>query len=107
MTYQNTQSYPNRPGYRGNTEGSRETSRDAATKVAPVAKTQRDKVLAALIEAYPEGRSSDQIADATGITRYSVRPRISELVAAGKVQATELRTRNGDGNQVVIWRAVL
>jgi predicted ArsR family transcriptional regulator len=95
-------SYPNHPGHRGNSE----TSREAAEKVAPIARTHSAKTFAVLLAAYPEGRSADQVAEATGITRYSVRSRISELVAAGKVEATEQRTKNADGNRVVVWRAV-
>jgi hypothetical protein len=98
--------YPNHPGHLGNTEASREASRSAANKVASAAKTQRHKVLAALLEAFPQRLSSDQIADAIGVIRYSVRPRISELAAAGKVEATEQRIKNSDGNSVVVWRAV-
>jgi predicted ArsR family transcriptional regulator len=98
--------YPDHPGHRGNTEASRETSLSAANKVASAAKTQRDKVLAALLEVYPQGLSSDQIADTIGVIRYSVRPRISELVAAGKVEATNERIKNSDGNSVVVWRAL-
>jgi DNA-directed RNA polymerase specialized sigma24 family protein len=98
--------YPDHPGHLGITEANRETSRSAANKVAPAPKSQRDKVRAALLEVYLEGRSSDQIAEAIDVIRYSVRPRISELVAAGKVEATTERVKNSDGNSVVVWRAV-
>jgi hypothetical protein len=100
------QTYPNHPGYRGLTEASRATSREAADKIAPLAKTQAGKILAELLATYPDGRSSEQIAAATGILVYSVRARMSGLLAAGKVEQTDQRTKNGDGNNVVIWRAV-
>jgi predicted ArsR family transcriptional regulator len=100
------QSYPDHPGYLGRTETIKSTGREAAEKIAPLAKTIRTKVLAALKKAYPAGLSSDQIANEVGIIRYSVRSRISELVASGEVEPTDQRTKNGDGNSVVIWRAV-
>jgi DNA-directed RNA polymerase specialized sigma24 family protein len=100
------QSYPSHPGSRGLTEATRETSREAADKIAPLAKTQSEKVLAELLDAFPEGRSSEQIAATTGIRVHSVRSRISGLFASGKVVLTDQRAKNGDGNSVVVWRAV-
>jgi hypothetical protein len=99
-------SYPAHPGYRGLTEASRETSREAADNIAPVAKTHAAKVLSELKTVYPAGRSSEQIAAATGIRVHSVRSRISELLAAGNVEQTDQRAKNDDGISVVIWRAV-
>ncbi len=99
-------SYPEHPGFRGRTEASKETSRAAADKIAPFAKTQAGKVLAELLAVFPEGRSSEQIAAATGIIVYSVRARIPGLVDAGKVEATNEKTKNGEGNTVMLWRAV-
>ena len=93
--------YPYHPGSRGTAE----TSREAADKIASVAKTQRTKVLAALLAVHPEGRSSDQIATATGISTYSVRSRVSELMAAGQVERTGDRTKNDGGRNVMLWRA--
>ena len=101
-----TNSYPEHPGYQGRTEASKATSREAADKIAPVAKTQAQKVLAELLAALPEGRSSEQIAAATGIVVYSVRARMPGLVDAGKVEATKEKTKNAEGNSVIIWKAV-
>ena len=94
--------YPNSPGYRRNAP---ETSREAAEAIAPAARTLRDRVLTVLQSAYPDSRSSDQIAQAIGITHYSVRPRVSELVAGGKVERTDDRMKNEGGRTVVLWRA--
>ena len=95
--------YPDAPGYRRNAP---ETSRQAAEAVAGVAKSHRDKVLAAFRAVHPHGRSSDQIAAATGLSRHSVRSRVSELFAAGEIERTPDRTRNDIGRAVVLWRAV-
>jgi predicted ArsR family transcriptional regulator len=94
--------YPNSPGYRANAP---ETSREAAEAIAPMARNHRAQVLAVLKEAYPESRSSDQIAHAIGLSPYSVRPRVSELQAAGKVERTDDRAKNDGGRSVVLWRA--
>lgn len=94
--------YPTAPGYR---DSAPDTSREAAQRIAPLARSQRGKILAALKEALPQGRSSEQIAAATGILVYSVRARMSELVAAGEVQETDERTTNEGGFTVALWRA--
>jgi hypothetical protein len=94
--------YPNHPGSR---TGSPETSEEAAIAIAPLARNHRDKVLAFLKAVYPEARSSDQIADAIGLSHYAVRPRTSELFADQKIERTNDRTKNGNGRNVVLWRA--
>lgn len=102
-----TTNYPDGPGYRGLRDPTRATSREAAKKVACLAKSQSGRILAALKAVYPEGRSSEQIAAATGILVYSVRARMSGLLAAGKVQETDEHTKNDAGFAVTLWRAVL
>jgi predicted ArsR family transcriptional regulator len=107
MEYQTTarsasDQYPDSPGYRHNAP---ETSREAAEAIAPMARNHRAQVLAVLKEAYPESRSSDQIAYAIGLSPYIVRPRVSELQAAGKVERTDDRAKNNGGRSVVLWRA--
>lgn len=95
--------YPNHPGYRSNAP---ETSREAADAIAPMARNHRDQILALIKAAYPESRSSEQIGQAIGLSPYSVRPRVSELVAGGKVERTDDRIKNDGGRSVVLWRAV-
>jgi predicted ArsR family transcriptional regulator len=97
-------SYPEHPGYRGLTEASRETSREAAKIVVDVAKTHRAKILDAL-KGEVFGLSSEGIAGKVGLSRYAVRPRISELVASGEVIETQFRVKNAEGRNVVVWRA--
>jgi predicted ArsR family transcriptional regulator len=106
MTYTTTTArastqYPNFPGSRDNAP---ETSREAARTIVDVARTHRLKVLEAL-KGETFGLSSEAIAGKIGLTKYSVRPRISELVASGEVIETPFREKNSDGRSVVIWRA--
>ena len=72
--------YPNAPGFK--TGG---TSRDAARKMAPRARTLRDQVWATLRNVYPTGLTADEVATRIGRSVLSVRPRLSELAAAGKI----------------------
>lgn len=105
MRYQGASpSYPHHPGSRDNAP---ETSRQAANAIAPLARSHREHILAAFKAAYPESRSSDQVATEIGLSPYSVRARVSELVAAGKVQETDHRTKNQAGRTVMLWRAAL
>jgi predicted ArsR family transcriptional regulator len=94
--------YPNFHGARDNAP---ETSRDAAKTVVDIAKTHRDKILEAL-RGETFGLSSEGIAGKVGLTKYSVRPRISELVASGDVIVRPFREKNAEGRSAVIWRAV-
>jgi len=94
--------YTNYPGSRDNTP---ETSRNAAPPVDDIARTHRYKILEAL-KGETFGLSSEGIAGKVGLTKYSVRPRISELVASGDVIETPFRQKNAEGRSIVIWRAV-
>jgi len=99
---QGATTYPDHPGYRHNAP---ETSKEAADAIAPMARNHRDQILAVLKAAYPDSRSSDQIGATIGLSPYSVRPRVSELQAAGKVERTDDRTKNDGGRTVTLWRA--
>lgn len=97
-----TANYPDSPGYRRNAP---ETSREAAEAVAPMARNHRDQILAVIKAAWPDSRSSDQIAAEIGLSPYSVRPRVSKLLAGGKIERTDDRIKNSGGRSVVLWRA--
>jgi predicted ArsR family transcriptional regulator len=94
--------YPNHPGSK---TGSPETSEEAANAIAPIARNHREKVLKHLAAVFPETRSSERIAEAIGISPYTVRSRLSELYADQKVERTNYRTKNDNGRSVVLWRA--
>ncbi|WP_027523241.1 hypothetical protein [Bradyrhizobium sp. Ec3.3] len=93
--------YPSNPGTK---DGSPQTAYEAAKLVVDIAKTNRDKVLQAL-RGEIFGLSAEGIAGKLGLSRYVVRPRLSELVATGDVIETPFREKNGEGRTVVIWRA--
>lgn len=97
--------YPSEPGFKDPT-----TSRDAAEKVKPIAKTLRDMVLEVLRIEWPGGLTADEVAVKLNKREFSIRPRLSELL---KVRAIEPRTIKGvverrdntSGMSAIVWVA--
>lgn len=94
--------YPHAPGTKARAPA---TSREAARRIAPGAATLRTAVLAEFRAAYPAGKTHDEIAAALGRSILSVRPRCSELHAAGLIEQTPNRRRNDSGMSAAVWRA--
>jgi len=95
------ETYPLFPGHK--TEAP-ETSVVAAEAIAPKAETLRRLVL----DYYRAGhtRTADEISSVLGFSVLSIRPRVSELHAAGYIEDTGVRRRNKSGRQAAVWRAV-
>ena len=91
-------SYPDSPGFKEFT-----TSRDAAIAIAAKAKTLRAKVLE-FIAGEPDALTADQIAIRMQRSPFSIRPRISELSAAGLIERAEDRGKNEFGMSAARWR---
>lgn len=94
------QDYPQTPGFKATG-----TSEEAARRIAPAAKNLRANVLALLIDAAPASLSADEIAVRLSRSILSVRPRVSELAAAGKIRRADGRARNASGMSAATWRA--
>lgn len=94
--YKSQASYPNAPGYKA-----RDTSRDAAQGVAPVARSLRARVYDSLkgLEGSPE-----DIAGRIGEPLANVRPRFSELATAQRIEDTGKRGPASGGRRAIIWR---
>ena len=90
--------YPNRPGFK-----SRGASEEAARHVTGEASRLRAAVLAEL-QRWPAGRTADEIAQDLRRSPLSVRPRLSELKAMGKIVATGDRRRNESGMSASVWK---
>lgn len=90
--------YPQRPGHK--TGG---TSAAAAKKTAPGAGRLR---LCVLAEIRKEPGTPDEIAARLDLSILSVRPRISELIAMGKVRKTEVRRKNESGMSASVMEVV-
>lgn len=92
-------SYPRSPGHKEQT-----TSREAAMAVAGDAAVLRERAYAALAEAGERGLTADGVAKVLRRDRLSVRPRISELRATGRIIPTGERRKNESGLRAKIWR---
>ena len=86
------------PGYKEHT-----TSRAAARKMAPRARSLRDQVLATLRNVWPAGLTADEVALRIGRTEFSVRPRFSELRALKEIVPTTQRRPNASGSDAIVW----
>jgi hypothetical protein len=93
--------YPGAPGFK--VEG---PSREAAEAITPAAKTLRDRVLT-LVQSLDDGEAltADQIAFRLKRSPLSVRPRVSELAATGKLVRSNHRGKNESGMSATKWRA--
>ena len=90
--------YPEIPGSKG-PDG---TSQGAAAKIAPRVVGMRRKVLEAIAE---HGSVTVlELVERTGIDRYSVTPRVSELRAMGLVESTGERRVNPSGQSAAVQR---
>lgn len=92
--------YPDRPGFKTTDP---ETSAAAADSVSSRAATLRQKVLECLRGA---DMTADEVAELLGESVLAVRPRVSELRKAGKVEKTAGRRANVSGQTACVWRAV-
>jgi hypothetical protein len=88
--------YPSAPGYK-----SRGTSSAAASQIAESAARLRMDVLREFTAG--EG-TADQIAKRIGRSVLSVRPRVSELSALGKIEQTGERRKNESGMTAAVWK---
>lgn len=94
--------YPNKPGVRA---GSPETSAAAADSVADAA-ANRERMAFALIRSKGlQGATADEVADAFEWERYSSRPRLSTLRAAGKIVDGGMRRKGASGRNQAVWIA--
>lgn len=79
-----------------------ETSFNAAVRAAVNARNVRDKVAAVLTERGP--MTADEIAAVLGLSILTVRPRVTDLNKAGRIEDTGARRQTGSGNAAIVWR---
>lgn len=90
--------YPNTPA-----EGKTDTSAAAAEKIRPQATRLRDAVYEQL-RVHGEA-TADELAANMNRSILSIRPRVTELHAQGRIEDTGRRKKNPQGNTCIIWRA--
>lgn len=76
-------------------------SNAAGDAIRPRTKTLRDDVLTVLKRG---NFTADEIADRMGKSILAVRPRVTELNAAGDIEDTGLRRLNSSGVRATVWR---
>lgn len=81
-----------------------DTSRAAASAIAPSAARLRMMVLGAIRAAGPAGLTADEAADRLGLSVLTVRPRVSELGKAGSIVDAGSRRANRSGRKAIVWR---
>lgn len=89
--------YPLNPGWKA--PG---TSREAAERIEPSASVLREQVFETLA-ASPGGLTADEIATKLQRSILSVRPRVSELSAGGRIKRAERRGKNASGMSAAVW----
>jgi predicted transcriptional regulator len=89
--------YPNEPGFKES-----ETSKAAAQAVSSRAIVLRDAAFNALRQG---PKTADEVAAALNESVLAIRPRISELSAAGRVRKTGDRRTNVSGMTAHVWMA--
>lgn len=87
--------YPHRPGVKS----ADDTSAAAAASVD--AATLRHAVVRSIERSGPG--TADQIATRLRESPFSIRPRLSELRALGRVVDTGLRAKNASGRPAIVW----
>lgn len=90
--------YPTEPGWKG-----RSTSHDAASGIAPRARSLRAQVYDALKQA---PGSPEQIAERLGVPVMNVRPRAAELSRMGLITDSGQRATAMGGRKAIVWKAV-
>ncbi|WP_239025861.1 hypothetical protein [Sphingomonas paeninsulae] len=90
--------YPDAPGHRGI-----DTSIEAADAIAAVAGPLRRLVYAAIYGAGSVGLTTDEIAVALDMHRYSVQPRTSELKCDHRIEDSGRRRKNASGCNAIVW----
>jgi predicted ArsR family transcriptional regulator len=91
--------YPIEPGYKA-----RSTSLSAARSLNDKAPRLRQLCVDQLLLYGP--LTADEAAANLGIDKLSIRPRFSELAAAGKIFDSGERRANGSGKRAIVWALV-
>lgn len=79
-----------------------DTSYDAARKANETAGGYRERTAAALSEHGP--MTADEIAQALDVSILTIRPRVTELRHAQRIEPTGQRRKTAAGNTAIVWR---
>jgi transcription initiation factor IIE alpha subunit len=82
------------------------TSRLAALRIEPAARTLRAAVYSVIIKAGVSGATDEEICEALRMAGNTERPRRVELMDGGFVKDSSRRRHTRSGRQAVVWIAV-
>ena len=80
------------------------TSKEAAKEIEPHVPNLREIVY--MIYSRPDGATDEQVCIATGLSGNTVRPRRSEILAAGRIKDSGERRKTMSGRNAIVWVAV-
>lgn len=81
-----------------------QTSKDAAIKAVPGAKTQRFVILRLFRDAGARGLTDDEIEAMTGYKGSAVRPRRIKLCDDGLIEKSDVTRPTRSGRDAVVWK---
>ena len=90
--------YPDAPGHRGVA-----TSIEAADAMAPKIGRLQRLALDTIAGRAALGATADEVAELTGLDRWSIQPRTSELRRKSMIVDSGLRRRNATGKNAIVW----
>ena len=96
------QPYPQAPGF---TDPG--ASLAAAKAIGKTRANELSESVYAAIRREPTGMTADEAATALGLSILTVRPRVTELGAEGRIFKTRQRRQNASGASATVWKAVL
>lgn len=79
------------------------TSQAAAESQRGTSANKREQVYAYIVASGGEGATVDEIAEATGIYRYTVAPRVTELERAGRIVDSKQTRPTPRRKQAIVW----
>jgi hypothetical protein len=89
--------YPYQPGFK---RGGDTSEQAAAEMRARASRLQRASLAALRLQ----DLTADEVAASLGESILAIRPRLSELVAKGKIEASGRRRPNASGKLAIVWR---
>ena len=96
-----TNSYPDSPGHKE--KGG--TSEQAAVEIRDRAKVLSARIMLLFAAMGPEqGMTADEVSEALGVDKGSIRPRFTELKLVGRLYKTTATRVNRIGKNVRVWK---
>lgn len=93
----NTHAYPHDPGFKEHG-----TSFESARRMEPRAGTLREQAYAILSQ-HSAGLTADEVAARMGETVLAIRPRLTELKLAGRIERNGQKRPNVSGMNASVW----